>query len=1100
MPTRRHCIAFLLFFSGLCALTYQVVWLRELRLVVGASTPSSAAVLAVFMGGLGYGSLLLGGRADRAARPLGMYSLLEAGIAALAALTPLLLAAVRALYVAMGGTTALGMTLGTLVRLVLSALVLLPPTLLMGGTLPAAARAATGGGDAERRATALLYGTNTLGAVAGAAASTFMLLEVFGTRLTLWLACLVNALVALGARALDRSLRAQDRGRDEVWVHAFSHPARQAAASARRDWLAEQRSGGPGRSVLLYARTRAEDESRDRLGAAGAVGFVFLLMELVWYRMLSPLLGGTSYTFGLILAVALAGIGAGGLVYGLRPQGRPPRLVSFAASCGLEAAALALPYALGDRVALLAIFTRSFGAIGLGGHAIAWSCVCAIVVLPAALVAGYQFPLLVALLGAGRERLGRHVGLAYATNTAGAILGSLCGGFWLLPDLSAPGAWRLAVWLLLGVGLSALALDARLEAAARVPCGRRVLGPLWPAALLALTVALLGASRGPTGAWRHSPIGAARADDVARAATPNSLRAWLHSQRHAIGWEVDGRESSIALSTLNDTAFLVNGKSDGAAILDAGTQVMGGLLGALLHPAEVRRALVIGLGSGSTAGWLGALGGIEAVDVVEIEPAMAHVARVCAPVNHRALDNPKVRLTIGDAREVLLTTPERYDLIFSEPSNPYRAGVASLFTREFYEAARARLRPGGLLVQWVQAYEIDARSMRIVLTTLSSVFPSVEIWRSKSADLLMIGRGDGHAPPVDIGRLRARIGVEPMRSALLHAWRAVSVEDVLGRYVARDSLARAVAQAFGPDIISTDDRNLLEFSVARALGGPEEFGIEALLSTAGARGELRPEVRGEVDWTAVDDARIGMNLLEAEAPAGLVHPPMSKEQKARHQALGAWLKDKPEKTRQHWLGQPRAPRGPLEVMVMADAYAVGADERALGLIEELRAWEPTEAKAILARWHWARGEIGPCLARLEEAMLAYRADPWPSAHLMANVLALAPALAQRDRALVTRLLDLVRVPLALESLRYLRESEGLDLTLLSPAPQSCVDALLVLEPDVPWTEDMLAKRARCYERARHPLAGKASEDLRAFVAAQQQPFSEGLLPVPDAGR
>jgi spermidine synthase len=180
--------------------------------------------------------------------------------------------------------------------------------------------------------------------------------------------------------------------------------------------------------------------------------------------------------------------------------------------------------------------------------------------------------------------------------------------------------------------------------------------------------------------WRHTPIGAGRANQ--NDATPNSLRRFVNDHRRAIGWEAEGVESSVALSIDDGYAFLVNGKSDGHARGDAGTQIMSGLLGGLLL-GQPKRALVIGLGTGSTAGWLGAIPSIERVDAVELEASMLDVARLCAPVNHDVLDNPKVRVTIGDAREALLTTPERYDIVFSEPSNPYRAGIASLYTQDF---------------------------------------------------------------------------------------------------------------------------------------------------------------------------------------------------------------------------------------------------------------------------------------------------------------------------------------------------------------------------------------------------------------------------------
>src|SRR5437868_4145671 len=197
-------LAPLLFGSGLCALIYQVAWFREFRLVFGASTLATSAVLAIFIGGLGAGGLYWGPRADRTSRPLWLYARLEIGVALTTALTPGLLWLVRVGYLGVGGQSTLGSVLGTALRLVLAALVLAPPTLLMGGTLPAVVRAAQSDEDAQRRGLGLLYGANTLGAVAGAFSSSFFLLEVLGTRQTLWTACLLNLLVAMVARVLSR--------------------------------------------------------------------------------------------------------------------------------------------------------------------------------------------------------------------------------------------------------------------------------------------------------------------------------------------------------------------------------------------------------------------------------------------------------------------------------------------------------------------------------------------------------------------------------------------------------------------------------------------------------------------------------------------------------------------------------------------------------------------------------------------------------------------------------------------------------------------------------------------------------------------------------
>ena len=233
MRTTTWRVAALLFISGLCALIYQVAWLREFRLIFGASTAASAAVLAVFIGGLGAGGLLLGSRADRHPRPLLFYAQLETIIAISAAATPLLLDLARAIYLASGGSPALGAPLATGARLVLTFLVLSIPVVAMGGTLPAAARSATRATDVSRRDVAVIYALNTLGAVAGCIVATFLLLELLGTRQTIWLAAAVNLLIAMVARTMDRSMAAAETG-DAVAADPELAPAAVTAADERR--------------------------------------------------------------------------------------------------------------------------------------------------------------------------------------------------------------------------------------------------------------------------------------------------------------------------------------------------------------------------------------------------------------------------------------------------------------------------------------------------------------------------------------------------------------------------------------------------------------------------------------------------------------------------------------------------------------------------------------------------------------------------------------------------------------------------------------------------------------------------------------------------
>lgn len=317
----------------------------------------------------------------------------------------------------------------------------------MGGTLSAASRA-TG-----RTHVALLYAMNTAGAVLGVLLASFLLLERFGNRNTLFLAAALNGVIALAA---------------------FGTP-----------------SSPPAGSEASRVRSRPRSTT---LIAAAVSGLVFLLMELVWYRMLSPILGGTTFMFALVLAIALAGIGIGGALFAahgekLRTHGH------LAILFALETAALALPFALGDRIALLAHTLGDGGTFA--SHIADWTLVTAIVVLPAAILSGVQFPLLIALLGEDEHDTGRDVGIAYAWNTAGAIAGSLLGGFGLIPALGATGCWRLCVTLLAAM---AMLFAWRAQRTAHV-AGAALAG--------SLAIAMLFAN-GPTAVWRHSGIGAER--------------------------------------------------------------------------------------------------------------------------------------------------------------------------------------------------------------------------------------------------------------------------------------------------------------------------------------------------------------------------------------------------------------------------------------------------------------------------------------------------------------------------------------------------------------------------------------------------------------
>ena len=805
-------------------------------------------------------------------------------------------------------------------------------------------------------------------------------------------------------------------------------------------------------------------------------------MELVWYRMLGPLLGGSSYTFGLIFAVALLGIGLGGLLYGAGEGRRRPTMLTFALTCSLEALFIILPFAMGDQVAVIAALLRPIGGAGFGPLVGVWTVITALAVLPAAIVAGYQFPLLIALLGSGRRQVGREVGVTYAANTLGAIVGSIAGGFGLIPLLTATGVWRLVVFLLLAL------------AAVAIVAGLRAGSPRWATVgpLLAGAVGLvLALAPGPSVYWRHTAIGAGR-ENVSGWTDPNEIHRRLEEVRRRITWEADGVESSVALDLSDEYAFIVNGKSDGSALSDAPTQVMSGLLGAAVHP-NPRRALVIGLGTGSTAGWLARVPTMERVDVVELEPVIGHVARTLSPINLEVLSNPKVHLVNGDGRELLLTTDSTYDVIFSEPSNPYRAGIASLFSADFYRAVEQRLRPGGLFLQWLQGYEIDARAVQTAYATLGEVFPAVESWRVHRSDLLLMASRE---PLVhDLGLVRSRMAQEPYRTALARIWGVEGLEGFYTSYAASSAFTRAMREP-RKHAVNTDDRPLLEFGFARNLGRFGLFKMEDLIGLADRRGENRPATRGgPLDWSRVAELRM-VRFAYWETAVPDPDPQGDPAARSRIAARHAFLLENTDAACARWFEQPEPPRHHQDLLVVGTCLADGADPRAPQVIAQLARVQPIEAGFVLARWHAAAGRIQEAGEHLLAAFAGYRKDPWVNRRLVNKTLPLCLHLARQDPALGRRIWQALGLPFSINMFQQQRLTLRAEITRLINAPDLCAASIEPLEPHVPWDERFLRYRFGCYQVNKHPLAGRAGRDLKAFLDRLPPDLAEGLSASP----
>jgi hypothetical protein len=363
-------------------------------------------------------------------------------------------------------------------------------------------------------------------------------------------------------------------------------------------------------------------------------------------------------------------------------------------------------------------------------------------------------------------------------------------------------------------------------------------------------------------------------------------------------------------------------------------------------------------------------------------------------------------------------------------------------TVQFYEGAAQRLAPGGIFAQFLQAYEIDSATLKVVYATLGTVFRNIETWQTKRGDLLLVASME--PLPYDAARLRQRFAQEPFRSAALGVWHAADLEGVLAHYAAGPSTAAALASGARAN---TDDRAVLEYGFARTLGNSTLFHVDELLAFAKGRGDDLPPIAGAIDRTSI-------NAQRAVLTAG---------------------------------------NEPTQLLITAEALADRGDDSALPYLDQLRRQQPTEASAILARLRLRQGRAEEATAALEQTFARARRDPWPSRTLMLRTLELAGPAAAGDPARARRLSAALSAPFAAALVQDARQLARLEAaTMITPGRCNgeVVAALAPFERGVPWNRQFLQNRATCYEQLGHPLAAQARRDYERLLQNEPAALSE----------
>ena len=722
------------FLSGSLGLIYQILWLRKLLLVFGSTVHAVSTVLTVFFGGLALGSWLFGRLIDRQeSAGLRWYAALEIGIGAYAFLTLPLFDAIRAIYIPLYRASGFSPVVLVAASFACSSLILLLPTALMGGTFPMLSRFLIRSSEERGTKIAALYGINTAGAMVGTLLVYYAGLPVLGLTRTIWCAGVLNLGIGILCLLFDRELVS-------FGFHAL----------IRRNAEAD----GKDRATQVDRTDTIEENShalRWLLIAFSFSGFSAMVYEVAWTRALSLVLGSSTYAFCIMLATFLCGIAMGSFVgreHLREAEGTPRQFVKLETLLVLYGI---LSVALFSH--LPEWFIALWPLLGQSFLTVSWLQVTlsSMAMIIPTIIMGLLFPLVSDIVTRRFAQLGHRLGSAYAINTLGGIIGSFLSGFILIPLLGLPLTIIVAATVnLLAATLVFIGLEER--RARRI--GRAVLATtgVVGALLFGLSIAL------PL--WKQQIFAAGvylRPDAYQNVSTQDIIKG------SKLLYYRDSLNATVSVHQADHTIYLkVGGKTDASNGIDMGTQVLSAHIPLLLHQ-DPKSVLVIGLGSGVTLGSAGRHA-VSTLHCAEIDPAVIEGARYFRAYNYNIHDDPRTTIFAADGRNFLLASPRQYDVLISEPSNPWMSGLAYLFTKEFYELARQRLAPHGIMCQWLQLYGIFPADLKLMLKTFHEVFPYVSVWSPIPGDFLLIGSMEPQR--LDVSRLKERMSAPKVRDSL----------------------------------------------------------------------------------------------------------------------------------------------------------------------------------------------------------------------------------------------------------------------------------------------------------------------------------------------
>ncbi len=775
----------LFFLSGFTALIYQIIWVRLLTLAFGASTYAVGAVLVAFMGGMSLGSFAVVRFIDRRTDQLKIYAFLEATIGLYALLLPWLVESLGHLFVLAYQHLQPGFYEVSLVRLVVSVAILTVPTVAMGATLPTLCAAVAPDNETAARRTAWLYGINTLGGVAGCLAAGFMLIPWLGLDGATTFAVVTN--LGIGAAALALYYRS----------------GKPVPANAPRESVA-------GRQAERRRESDPATHAGSQLEVVAAVvvialsGLAAMAYENIWTRVLTMIVGTTVYAFTTMLAAVLTGLVLGSWLF-LVWRPRYPALMLAAAQVAIGLWVLAAtPHFDQVPFVFLKVFTwtQHNWVLFQGARFVLLAL---LLIVPTTLM-GLSFPLAAQLVVRRAGETGQRIGGLYGFNSMGAIAGSFLGGFVLSPFVGLQKGMVIGAMVNILAGLVLLACAARLR-------------PVWKATWSAAALGLALCAMFFVTPWRLTYINSGAFAYASAYQNVGDVRAALNAYQPVFYREGPTATVAVMRSPLDTLMLTIDGKTDASTgqRADMSTQILLSHLPAFFveHP---HNALLIGLGSGVSLGSL-LDHPVTHVDVLEISEAVVEASDCFREYNRDALDDARVNLVVDDGRHHLQRTRSRYDLIISQPSNPWITGVSNLFTREYYHLLVDRLTEDGVACQWLPSYLMSKEMVATIIKTFATEFPYMSVWSSGVVgDLFLIG--SKHELQLDYSEFQARLADPDINADLaridMNDTRLLVKTFKFGSLGVQEFIAE-----FPADLpLNTDARPVVEFGAPRFLLAP----------------------------------------------------------------------------------------------------------------------------------------------------------------------------------------------------------------------------------------------------------------------------------------